>query len=71
MSGFETEQRKQKDGPTRRGVALDMDGVIIDGMQFHVKAWKEAFGIYDVDITPTEIYLLEGIKTPEVVDTIC
>ena len=71
MSVYATEQRKQKNTCTNRGVALDMDGVLIDGMQFHIKAWKKAFSIYNIEVTPTEVYLLEGIKSPEVVETIC
>ncbi len=46
-----------------RAVALDMDGVLIDGMQFHVRAWQEAFHrFYRVDIPETRIYEEEGVK---------
>ena len=47
----------------RRGVALDMDGVVIDGMQFHVRAWQHAFReVLHVELPALEIYLREGYK---------
>jgi HAD superfamily hydrolase (TIGR01509 family) len=47
----------------RRGVALDMDGVVIDGMQFHVRAWQYAFReVMDAEMPALEIYLREGYK---------
>jgi len=47
----------------RRGVALDMDGVVIDGMQFHVRAWQHAFReVMNVEMPAIEIYLREGLK---------
>ena len=47
----------------RRGVALDMDGVVIDGMQFHVRAWQHAFGeVMGVELPALEVYLREGYK---------
>jgi HAD superfamily hydrolase (TIGR01509 family) len=47
----------------RRGVALDMDGVVIDGMQFHVKAWQYAFReVLGAEVPALEIYLREGYK---------
>lgn len=47
----------------RRGVALDMDGVVIDGMQFHVKAWQHAFReVLSVELPALEVYLREGYK---------
>lgn len=46
-----------------RGVALDMDGVVIDGMQFHVRAWQYAFReVMGVEMPALEVYLREGYK---------
>jgi HAD superfamily hydrolase (TIGR01509 family) len=46
-----------------RGVALDMDGVVIDGMQFHVAAWQHAFRqVANVEVSSLRIYLSEGAK---------
>jgi HAD superfamily hydrolase (TIGR01509 family) len=49
----------------RRGVALDMDGVVIDGMRFHVHAWQYAFReVAGVEMPALRIYLSEGAKEP-------
>lgn len=56
--------------PRQRGVALDMDGIILDGMLFHVQAWEAAFRQYGVEIDPGDLYLLEGVKSREVVEWI-
>jgi beta-phosphoglucomutase len=51
-----------------RGVALDLDGVIIDGMPFHIRAWEDAFAHHGFAVDQQDLYELEGIRTPEVVD---
>jgi beta-phosphoglucomutase len=51
-----------------RGVALDLDGVLIDGMPFHVDAWKAALGPHGLSIDENELYELEGIPTADVLD---
>lgn len=76
-SGGATEKRfgvctvPMPDARTRRGVALDMDGVIIDGMPFHVEAWQKAFARHMIEVSPTEVFQLEGIKSPDVVEIVC
>ena len=40
-------------------------------MPFHVDAWVEAFSFYGIQVAPVDLYLLEGIKSPEVVDRLC
>lgn len=57
--------------PVRRGVAVDLDGVLLDGMQFHIRAWNSSFAGYDVQLTARDFYLLEGIKSRDIVDRIC
>ena len=54
-----------------RAAAVDLDGVLLDGMQFHIAAWNEAFGGYGIVVEPRDLYLLEGIKSREVVERIC
>lgn len=51
-----------------RGVALDLDGVLIDGMPFHVVAWKDALGSHGLSIDENELYELEGIPTADVLN---
>jgi len=55
----------------KRAAALDLDGVILDGMTYHITAWHEAFAPYDVTLNDRQLYLLEGIKTRDVVDIVC
>ncbi len=54
-----------------RAVALDLDGVILDGMQFHIDAWKQAFQHFGIQVDPMDLYLMEGMKTRDVVDSLC
>src|SRR4051794_29651522 len=54
----------------RRAVALDLDGVLIDGMQFHIAAWSDALAKIGVNVESETFYRLEGISTREVVDRI-
>ncbi|HIE33213.1 MAG TPA: HAD family phosphatase [Thermodesulfobacteriaceae bacterium] len=39
---------------------FDLDGVILDSMPWHVRAWREAFSMLGLDIPEEEIYLHEG-----------
>jgi beta-phosphoglucomutase len=41
---------------------FDLDGVIIDSMPFHYRAWEEAFNKVGVTLTKEEIYEREGEK---------
>lgn len=43
-----------------KAVIFDMDGVLIDSMGFHVRAWQEAFRPMGVDISSNEVYAREG-----------
>jgi len=49
-----------------RAVLFDYDGVLVNSMPYHVAAWLEVMGRYDVAISPEEIYLEEGSRTEEV-----
>ncbi len=54
-----------------RAVMLDMDGVVIDGMPYHQRAWKEAFATVAMEVTDTDIYLKEGMDQLETVVELC
>jgi beta-phosphoglucomutase-like phosphatase (HAD superfamily) len=56
---------------THRAAAVDLDGILLDGMPFHIAAWREAFAGHAVTLDTRDLYLLEGIKSREVVDHIC
>lgn len=52
----------------RRGVALDMDGVINDGMSFHAQAWQATYqALCGVELPELLIYEREGVKGDEFV----
>ncbi|MCC7207948.1 MAG: HAD family phosphatase, partial [Anaerolineae bacterium] len=52
--------------PGGRGIAFDMDGVIVDSMPFHVAAWQFAFAPFGVSVPPGWIYRMEGVLYTEV-----
>ncbi|MCD6548964.1 MAG: HAD hydrolase-like protein [Thermodesulfobacterium sp.] len=39
---------------------FDLDGVILDSMPYHAKAWIEAFSQFGLKFEEKEIYLHEG-----------
>ncbi len=51
-----------------RAVIFDMDGVIINGMPYHARAWEETFRRAGLSITPEEVYEREGESGPSAVD---
>ena len=48
-------------------VIFDMDGVVVDGMPYHVKSWQEAFSAVGMKITELDIYLMEGMTGEETI----
>jgi len=48
--------------PETKSVIFDMDGVLINSMEFHCKAWQEAAKSRGITIPAREIYLREGEK---------
>lgn len=50
-----------------KAVLLDMDGVVVDGMPFHLQAWKEAFSAVGIEVTDIDIYKREGMDGLETV----
>ncbi len=49
-------------------VIFDMDGVIVDGMPYHIKSWKEALSTIDMHVSDLEIYLMEGMTGKETME---
>jgi HAD superfamily hydrolase (TIGR01509 family) len=55
----------------KKGVIFDLDGVLVDSMPSHVKAWRESFSkIAGLNITEREIYALEGMRGKELIKKI-
>ena len=54
-----------------KGVIFDLDGVLIDSMTAHYKAWKTAFEeITSLQVDERSIYLLEGMRGIDLVEEI-
>jgi beta-phosphoglucomutase len=52
----------------KKGIIFDLDGVLVDSMPTHFRAWKEAFAkIAGIEITDRDIYLLEGMRGMDLV----
>lgn len=47
----------------KKAILFDLDGVLLDSMPYHVKAWQEIFKKFDVQIKPEEVYSREGSRT--------
>jgi len=54
-----------------KGVLFDFDGVVLDSMKQHVKAWQYAFKQKGVKLTELDIYLMEGMGVKAVVEAVC
>jgi len=46
-------------------VLFDFDGVLVNSMPFHVRAWQEVFRDYDIQIEPADVLLTEGSRSFE------
>ena len=54
-----------------KGVIFDLDGVLVDSMPDHYKAWKMAFKeVTDIEVDERMIYLLEGMRGNDLVNKI-
>lgn len=49
-------------------VIFDMDGVVVDGMPYHIKSWKEALSTIDMTVSDLDIYLMEGMTGRETME---
>ncbi|MEK6764787.1 MAG: HAD family phosphatase [Planctomycetota bacterium] len=49
-------------------IIFDMDGVIVDGMPYHIRSWKEALSTIGMSVSDLEIYLMEGMTGRETME---
>ena len=49
-----------------KAVLFDYDGVLVNSMPFHVKAWQSVFTDFEITIKPEEVLLREGAHSIEV-----
>ena len=48
-----------------KSVLFDMDGVILDSMPYHVRAWQEALSEQGFSVSAELLYLHEGAIEPD------
>jgi len=48
-----------------KAVLFDYDGVLVNSMPFHVKAWQSVFSDFEITIEPDEVLLREGAHSIE------
>jgi HAD superfamily hydrolase (TIGR01509 family) len=52
----------------KKAIIFDLDGVLVNSMPTHVRAWRMAFArIANLDIPERDIYLLEGMRGMDLV----
>ena len=49
----------------KKGILFDLDGVLLDSMPYHVKAWQDIFKPYHVHIQQEDVYSREGTRTAD------
>jgi beta-phosphoglucomutase len=50
-----------------KAVLFDMDGVLVDSMNYHLKSWKELLGSFKVYVPDQFIFENEGAMAPEII----
>ncbi len=59
--------KNTKGAKSLNSVIFDMDGVIVDGMPYHIESWKKALSTVGITVTDLEIYLMEGMTGEETI----
>ena len=49
-----------------KAILFDFDGVVIKSMESHYQGWQKAMKEYGIDMSPEELYILEGQGVEEV-----
>ncbi len=58
------------DGGVMKAIIFDMDGVLVDSMPYHARAWQQAFAEAGISVAKREIFELEGSNHMQTVDII-
>jgi beta-phosphoglucomutase len=48
-----------------QAVLFDFDGVVIRSMEDHFEGWRKALQEYDIEMSPEELYIMEGAGVEE------
>jgi beta-phosphoglucomutase len=51
---------------TIKAILFDMDGVLVDSMNYHLRSWKELLGSFNVNVSDQFIFEHEGAMSPEI-----
>lgn len=54
-----------------KNILFDMDGVLINSMKYHIKAWQIAFSKFNIETTDQKIMDLAGMTSIETIQIIC
>lgn len=49
-----------------KAILFDFDGVVVKSMESHYAGWQKALKEYEIDMSPEELYVLEGQGVEEV-----
>ncbi len=50
-----------------KAVLFDMDGVLVDSMNYHLKSWKEVFEFFSINVSDQFIFEHEGAMAPDII----
>lgn len=53
-----------------KALIFDLDGVLVDSMNFHAIAWKEAFKEAGIEVDAKDIFLMEGANDRGIVERV-
>ena len=53
-----------------KAILFDMDGVLVDSMNYHMQSWKQLLETYDIFITERFIYEHEGAMGLDIIENL-
>jgi len=53
-----------------KAILFDMDGVLVDSMNYHLESWKKVLGSFNINVSDQFIFEHEGAMAPEVIKKI-
>jgi beta-phosphoglucomutase-like phosphatase (HAD superfamily) len=59
-------EKISKNNPVK-AILLDMDGVLVNSMKYHLESWRTLLDSFDIKISDQFIFEHEGVMAPEVI----
>lgn len=56
-----------RSGASLKAILFDMDGVLVDSMNYHLKSWKELLETYHITVSDEFIFQHEGAMAPKII----